>query len=139
MSLARAKVFAGSVIARGVFREFTRIGRQARIGNRAFISHNVQVGARAFIGHGANVNGNVTVGERAWIGPGATIANNMRIGPRGHVGLGSTIIRHVDEDARVLGAVAANSNQMLRFIAALEKDERLAAGDLRVRKDADVD
>jgi UDP-3-O-[3-hydroxymyristoyl] glucosamine N-acyltransferase len=119
---AGAKVFAGAIIARGVFREFTQIGRQARIGNRVFLSHNVHVGACAFVGHGAVVNGNVAIGDRAWIGPGANIANSLSIGKRAHVGLGSTVIRDVAPDGRVLGAIAVKSDRMLRFSSRLEKD-----------------
>jgi UDP-3-O-[3-hydroxymyristoyl] glucosamine N-acyltransferase len=119
---AEARIFAGAIIARGVFREFTQIGRQARIGNHAFVSHNVLVGARAFVGHGAVVNGNVSVGERAWVGPAATIANNVSIGQDAHVGLGSTVIRDVAAGARVIGAVAVRSERMLRFAAGLEKE-----------------
>ena len=116
------KVFAGAVIARGVFREFTQVGPQARIGNRAFVSHNVCVGARAFVGHGAVVNGNVKIGDGAWVGPGATVANSLSIGPDAHVGLGSTVVRDVKRGARVIGATAVRSDRMLRFTASLEKE-----------------
>jgi UDP-3-O-[3-hydroxymyristoyl] glucosamine N-acyltransferase len=116
------KIFAGAIIARGVFREFTHIGVQARIGNCAFLSHNVSIGTRAFIGHGAIVNGNVSIGDAAWIGPGAIIANNLAIGSYVHVGLGSTVIRDLKRDARVLGAVAVKTDRMLRFTVGLEKE-----------------
>ena len=116
------KVFAGAVIARGVFREFTHIGAQARVGNGAFVSHNVGIGTRAFVGHGAVVNGNVNIGDSAWIGPGAIVANNLTIGPDVHVGLGSAVIRDLERNARVIGAVAVKSDRMLRFTAGLEKE-----------------
>ncbi|HYO83619.1 MAG TPA: glycosyltransferase [Bryobacteraceae bacterium] len=120
---ADARVFAGAIIARGLFRELTSIGSQARIGNRAFVSHNVQVGSRSFVGHGAVVNGNVRIGEGAWVGPQASIANGLCIGANAHVGLGSTVIRDVERDARVLGAIAVRSDRMLRFAAGLEKHQ----------------
>jgi UDP-3-O-[3-hydroxymyristoyl] glucosamine N-acyltransferase len=118
---ADAKVFAGAILARGVFREFTVIGPHARIGNQAFVSHNVHVGCRSFVGHGAIVNGNVKIGDGAWIGPGAVIANNLGVGLNAHLGLGSVLIRDAEANARLIGAVAVRSERMLRFAAELDK------------------
>ena len=75
-----AQILANAVIARGVFRQFTEVGRNSRIGNGAFVSHNTMVGSNSFIGHGAVVNGNVRIGSNAWIGPGATLVHGIQIG-----------------------------------------------------------
>ncbi|HUS06719.1 MAG TPA: glycosyltransferase [Bryobacteraceae bacterium] len=117
---ADAKIFANAVLARGVFREFTRIGPQSRIGNGSFISHNVTVGCRAIIGHGAVVNGNCEIADNAWIGPNVTIANGVSIGRNAHVSLGATVLRDVKSDTRVMGAFATESRKMIRLITQIE-------------------
>ena len=117
---AGAKVFSNAVVARGLFREFTHVGREARIGNGAFVSHNVRLGSRAFVGHGAIVNGNVDVGDDAWIGPNSSIANSISIGSSAHVSIGATVIRSVDSHGRVLGSVAIDSRKMMRFSKRLD-------------------
>jgi UDP-3-O-[3-hydroxymyristoyl] glucosamine N-acyltransferase len=118
---ADSKIFANAVVARGVFRESTRIGPDARVGNAAFISHNVGVGARAFVGHGAVVNGYGQISDDAWVGPGATIASGILIGRGAHVSLGATVIRDIEPHERVIGSVAAQSRKMLRFMKQFEK------------------
>jgi UDP-3-O-[3-hydroxymyristoyl] glucosamine N-acyltransferase len=117
---ADAKIFSNAVIARGLFREFTHVGREARVGNMAFISHNVRVGARAFVGHGAIVNGNVEIGDDAWIGPNASVANSISIGSGAYVSIGATVIRSVKTQRRVLGSVAVESRKMIRFTKRLD-------------------
>lgn len=114
-----AEIFANAVIARGVFRQSTTIGEYARVGNGAFVSHNVQIGKRAFVGHNAVVNGNTVVGEDAWIGPNATIANLLRIGERATVTLGATVIESVAPGARVTGMIALPHRRLLRHIASI--------------------
>jgi UDP-3-O-[3-hydroxymyristoyl] glucosamine N-acyltransferase len=114
------EIFANAVIARAIFRQFTTIGRGSRIGNLAFVSHNVRIGPHCFVGHGSVINGNVTVGSDAWIGPGATISHCLVIGERAKVSLGAAVLRDVPPGQRVTGSVAVEHRKMLRHIAALE-------------------
>lgn len=107
-------VLPGAVIATGLFRHFTKIGDDARIGSQAFVSHGVVVGSASFIGHGCVINGNVVVGERAWVGPGVVVANNLHIGDRATVSLGSVVIREVPADAKVSGNFAEPHRALLR-------------------------
>lgn len=116
-----ARILANAVVARGLFRQNTVIGREVRVGNAAYVSHNVRIGRCTFIGHGSVVNGNVTVGEEAWIGPGATIVNGISIGDRASVSLGSTVIQAVPAGRRVSGGIALEHRRMLRMAAATKK------------------
>jgi UDP-3-O-[3-hydroxymyristoyl] glucosamine N-acyltransferase len=116
-----ARVFAGAVIARGVFRTTTVVGGRARVGNNAFVSHECRVGTGTHIGHGAVINGNVSIGDGCWIGPGAVIAHGLRVGDGARVSLGSTVIRDVAPDAHVTGAVAVEHWAMMRATASLER------------------
>jgi len=114
-------IFANAVIARGLFRQSTRIARGCRIGNGAFVSHNCVLGEEVFIGHGAVVNGNVRIGPSAWIGPGATIVHCIAIGEAAQVSLGATVVRDVQPAVRVTGSLAMEHRKMLRFMAAVDK------------------
>jgi UDP-3-O-[3-hydroxymyristoyl] glucosamine N-acyltransferase len=118
---AACHIFANAVIARGLFRQSTRIGAGCRVGNGAFVSHNSVLGDGAFVGHGAIVNGNVRVGANAWIGPGATIVDSIAIGEGAQISLGATVIRDVPAGKRVTGSVAMEHRKMLRLTINAEK------------------
>ena len=121
---ADCHVFANAVIARGLFRQSTRIGNGCRIGNRAFVSHNCVLEDEVFVGHGAVVNGNVRVGANAWIGPGSTIVHGISIGGAAEISLGATVIRDVQAGMRVTGSLAIDHRKMLRLMADAEKGRR---------------
>ena len=116
-----AQILANAVIARGVFRQFTEVGRNSRIGNGAFVSHNTTVGSNSFIGHGAVVNGNVSIGSNAWIRSGATLVHGIQIGDSAHVSFGSAVMRDVGPGERVIGSIALPQRKMLRMMAALDR------------------
>ena len=112
-----AIVFSNATVARGLFRQDTVLGIDSRVGNNAFISHNVQLGPRSVVGHGAQVNGNVEVGADVWIGPGATISNNLVIGDGARIDLGATVIGNVAAQSHVGGPPAIDRRVMLREVA----------------------
>lgn len=118
----RVRLLPGAVVATGLFRQYTTLSRDARVGSQAFISHGVQVGERAFVGHGAVLNGGVTVGRDAWIGPGAVIAQELDIGDEAFVSLGAAVIRNVPAKSHVSGGFAIPHRRQLRFLAGLESD-----------------
>ncbi len=103
--------------ARAFFRQPTTIGPSTRVGNGAFVSHNVRTGRRCKIGHGSVVNGYVTIGDDVWIGPGATLANSITIGDGAGISLGSAVIGDVAAGQRVTGNVAVDHRRFLRHIS----------------------
>jgi len=113
------EIFANAVIARAVFRQMTSLGEHSRIGNGAFVSHNVQVGKRCFVGHNSTINGNSIIGDDAWIGPHATISNLLHIGDRSRISLGAIVIRSVPGDTHVTGMTAIEHRRMLRHVASI--------------------
>jgi UDP-3-O-[3-hydroxymyristoyl] glucosamine N-acyltransferase len=113
------EIFANAVIARSVFRQMTTLGEHSRIGNGAFVSHNVQLGKRCFVGHNSTINGNTTVGDDVWIGPSATISNLLRIGDRSRISLGAVVIQSVPADGHVTGMTALEHRRMLRHVASI--------------------
>ena len=112
-------VLANAVLARAVYRQASRIGRDSRIGACAFVSHNVKLGQRCYVGHGAVVNGNVKVANDVWIGPSATIANNLQVGEGAYLSLGAVVISDVAAGARVSGNFAVDHKGLLRATAKL--------------------
>ncbi len=116
------QILQGAVIATGLFRNNTELGRDARIGAQSFLSHGVQVGERAFVGHGSVINGNVILGREAWIGPGAVIAQNLHVCDGASVSLGSVVIRHVKTRTQVSGNFAITHRRLLRHLASVESD-----------------
>ena len=113
------EVFANAVIARAVFRQMTTLGQHSRIGNGAFVSHNVQLGSRCFVGHNSTINGNTTVGDDVWIGPNATISNLLRVGDRSRISLGAVVIQSLPADTHVTGMTAIEHRRMLRHVASI--------------------
>jgi UDP-3-O-[3-hydroxymyristoyl] glucosamine N-acyltransferase len=100
------QIMSNAVIAPAVFRQSTTIASGSRIGNVAFISHNVRLGPRCFVGHGCVINGNVRVGRDVWVGPGAVLSNNITVGSQARIALGSTVIRDVAAGQRMMGYFA---------------------------------
>jgi UDP-3-O-[3-hydroxymyristoyl] glucosamine N-acyltransferase len=119
-----AIVFANATIARGLFRQNTIVGESCRIGNNAFVSHNVRLGHRTTVGHGAVVNGNVVVGDEVWIGPGASVANNLTIGNGVRIDLGAAVIGNVAPGEHVGGPPAIDHHTVLREVSTWRKRRR---------------
>jgi UDP-3-O-[3-hydroxymyristoyl] glucosamine N-acyltransferase len=114
-----AIVLSNSTIARGLFRQSTRIGARCRIGNNAFLSHNIIIGEESFIGHGAVVNGNAHIGRQCWIGPGTVVSNNIAIGDGTQVSLGSVVVRDLGAGVHVSGNFAVSHASFLRHVAGI--------------------
>ncbi len=114
-----AEIFSNATVARGLFRQTTRIGRETRIGNNAFVSHNVEIGPRSFVGHGAVINGHVRIGGEVWIGPGAVVTNSVSIGHCCRISLGSVVVGPLEAGAHVSGNFAVQHRRLLRHVASL--------------------
>jgi len=113
-------LLAHAVVARAVFHEATTVAAGSRVGNHAFISHNVAIGPRTFVGHGAVVNGNVVIGRDCWIGPGAVISHGVRVGAGARISLGATVVRNVEPGQQVSGNFAMEHRRFLRRLARQE-------------------
>ena len=116
-----AQVFANAVIARAVFRQFTTIGRNCRVGNLAFISHNADIGEATIVGHGSVINGNVRTGARVWLGPGCTLIHCITVGENARISAGATVIQDVPPGGHVTGNIAVEHRRFLRHIASISR------------------
>jgi UDP-3-O-[3-hydroxymyristoyl] glucosamine N-acyltransferase len=113
------EIFANAVIARALFRQMTTVGEHSRIGNGAFVSHNVQLGQRCFVGHNAAINGHTNVGDDTWIGPNATVSNLLSLGARSRISLGAVVIQSVPAGTHVTGMPAIEHRRMLRHVVSI--------------------
>lgn len=111
---SNVSVRANTVIARGLFEGETVLGEGTRVGNLAWISHQVEIGECTIIGHGARVNGFARIGAEAWIGPGAVISDRVSIGAGARVNLGAVVVRDVAPGVEVSGNFAEEHGRFLR-------------------------
>ena len=118
-------ILPGAVISTALFRDNTRVGREARIGAQVFLSHGVKVGERSFVGHGAVINGNVVIHNDVWVGPGCVVSQNLTVGSKAFVSLGSVVIRDVPAGQQVSGNFAIPHRQFLRHLAKIESRREL--------------
>ena len=112
---AGTTIMANAVVARAVFKQSTQIGADCRIGNGAFISHNVKVGPGSLVGHGAVIAGNCTIGERVTIGPSGVCLDRLSIGDGAFVTAGAVVARNVSDGERVTGNLAVSHSRFLHF------------------------
>jgi acetyltransferase-like isoleucine patch superfamily enzyme len=123
------------------------IGRRCKISSHTFICEGVTVEDDVFIGHGVmftndsypratNLDGKLqteadwkvekTVVKRgASIGTGATILPNVCIGEHAIVGAGSMVTKDVPANA----VIAGNPARVLRYLEAVQPDERVNTSD----------
>jgi UDP-3-O-[3-hydroxymyristoyl] glucosamine N-acyltransferase len=114
------EIFSNATVALGLFHQTTHLGRETRIGNNAFVSHNVEIGSQSFIGHGAVVNGHVRIGREVWIGPGAVVTNSVSIGDGCRVSLGSVVVSNLAAGEHVSGNFAVPHRRLLRHVASIK-------------------
>jgi UDP-3-O-[3-hydroxymyristoyl] glucosamine N-acyltransferase len=114
-----AHVGANSVVARGVWRRPTTIGRNAYVGNLANVGHNCLIGDGAMVLPGAVLCGTTIVEEGATISPGAVIANQKQIGQGAWVTLGAVVTQDVEAGSRVSGNFAIEHGKLLKHVKRL--------------------
>jgi len=115
----RVHILANAVIASALFHQSTQICSDVRIGNCAFVSHNVRIGKGSYIGHGAVVNGNANIGNEVWIGPGASLVHSIRVGDGAHIAIGSVVIGNVEPGQKVAGNFAIEHRALLKHLASI--------------------
>ncbi|KZE77879.1 hypothetical protein AV654_20100 [Paenibacillus elgii] len=93
-------------IDKGLFGEFTVIGKETKIDNLVHIAHSVVVGENCTIAAGTAIAGVVTVGNNTWLGINCSINQLLNIGEYSLVGTGSVIIKSVSPHEKVFGSPA---------------------------------
>lgn len=93
-------------VDRGLFGEWTSIGKGARFDNLVQVAHSAMVGEESAITACAEISGSATVGNRVWLGPNSSVIHGRRIGDDALIGIGSVIVRDIPPQAVAYGVPA---------------------------------
>jgi acetyltransferase-like isoleucine patch superfamily enzyme len=93
-------------IDRGLFGEWTWIGKGAHFDNLIQVAHSALVGEDAAITACAEISGSATIGDRVWLGPNSSVIHGRRIGNDALIGIGSVIVRDIPPYAVAYGVPA---------------------------------
>lgn len=107
-------ILAGAVIAKSLYRTFTRIGDYSQIGILTNIGHGVRIGARCVISGNCVITGRVDVGDGAWMGVSASVAPGLHIGAGVQIKMGSVVVQNVAPGQVVSGNFAMPHSMNMR-------------------------
>ncbi|CAB3664961.1 DapH/DapD/GlmU-related protein [Achromobacter aegrifaciens] len=111
------QILAGVVIAKSLFRRFTRIGKHGQVGIMTNIGHGAQVGDECVVSGNSVVAGRSHLGNRVWVGTSASIAQGLTIGEGAQIKMGAVVVADVPAGATVSGNFAVNHRiNMARYI-----------------------
>jgi UDP-3-O-[3-hydroxymyristoyl] glucosamine N-acyltransferase len=97
---------ASTCVDRGLFGDFTTIGRRTQVDNLVHVAHSVRIGQDTTVVACAEISGSVSVGDGVWVGPGTTTLNGLTLGDHCFTGLGAVVVRDVPPHALVFGSPA---------------------------------
>lgn len=115
----RVEILHNSAVARGVFRDLTRIGHETKIDNLVHVAHNAVIGAGCRLAAAAVICGSATIGNEVWIGPNATVSHGVVVGDGAYVCLGAVVVTDVPAGRKVSGNFAVEHGKNLRQWARL--------------------
>lgn len=107
-------VLSNAVIAKSLYRSFTKIGNYSQIGILASVGHGVSIGERCIIAGNSVIAGRVTIGNNVVLGASSSIAQGIKIGNNAQTKLGSVVIKDVKESEIVSGNFASSHAQNLK-------------------------
>lgn len=101
-----AVILAGAVVAKSLYRRYTRIGDYCQIGIMANIGHGVSLGDRCVISGNCVVAGRTVLEDGVWMGVSASVAPGLRIGAGAQIKMGSVVVGDVAAGQVVSGNFA---------------------------------
>lgn len=119
-----SQVLAGAVIAKSLFRSFTRIGKHCQIGILANVGHGVSIGDNCVISGNTVVAGRVKIGNNVWVGASASIAQGLEVGEGVQIKMGSVVIGNVVAGAVVSGNFAVSHSASMRSFFRIKSYEK---------------
>jgi UDP-3-O-[3-hydroxymyristoyl] glucosamine N-acyltransferase len=99
-------VLAGAVIAKSLYRTFTRIGDYSQVGIMANVGHGVTTGEYCVISSNVVIAGHTRLGNRVWISASSSVAHGLAIGDDVEIKMGSVVVRDVEAKAVMSGNFA---------------------------------
>ncbi len=103
-----SKVLANSVVARGLFPEWTEIGENTFIALLVTVGHQSKIGSFCQVSSNVVVGGSSIIEDRVTVGPSATISSSVTIGSEAKIKLGSVVITDIEPGKEVSGNFAGN-------------------------------
>jgi UDP-3-O-[3-hydroxymyristoyl] glucosamine N-acyltransferase len=101
-----SQVGSCTCIDKGLFGEFTVVGRRTLIDNLVHFAHAASAGEDCSIIACAEISGSVTIENGVWVGPNASINQQVRVGAHAYIGTGSVVTRDLPAHALAYGAPA---------------------------------
>ena len=114
-------ILAGAVIAKSLYRSFTRIGDYSQIGILTNIGHGVRIGKRCVISGNCVVTGRTELGDNVWMGVSASVAPGLKIGAGAQIKMGSTVVRNLPPGQVVSGNFALPHNLNMKHYLELTR------------------
>ena len=108
------QVLAGAVIAKSLFRAFTRIGDHCQIGIMTNIGHGASIGEGSVISGSTVIAGRTKVGRNVWVGTAASVSQGLDIGDGAQIKMGSVVIGNVAAGQAVSGNFAVSHKANMR-------------------------
>ncbi len=94
---------SGNCIDKGMFGDFTFIGREALMDNLVYVAHSCFISPRSKLGACVAISGYVVIEENVWLGPNTAVTNHITIGAHSFVGIGSNIVRSLPPHSLAYG------------------------------------
>ncbi|MBY0547237.1 MAG: hypothetical protein K2W95_08075 [Candidatus Obscuribacterales bacterium] len=100
------EVASSSCIDKGLFGEFTFIGRETKIDNLVHVAHAVQIENGCSLTAGSQVAGSAHLCEGVWLGPHTSVVQHLTLGKYSYTGTGSAIVKDLPQYTWASGSPA---------------------------------
>ena len=100
------EVGSSTCIDRGLFGEFTYLGRDTKVDNLVYVAHSVTMGERVCLVACSAVSGTATLEDGVWLGPNASVNQRLTLGAHSYVGTASVVTRNLERHSLAFGAPA---------------------------------
>ena len=100
------EIGSSTCVDRGLFGEFTYLGRDTKVDNLVHVAHSVITGTRVCLVACSEISGTVTIEDGVWVGPNASVNQLLRLGAHSYIGTASVVTRNLERHSLVYGAPA---------------------------------
>lgn len=87
------EVASSTCIDKGLFGEFTYVGRETKIDNLVHVAHAVQIDQGCSVTAGSQIAGSAHLCEGVWLGPHTSVVQHLTLGKYSYTGTGSAIVK----------------------------------------------
>jgi UDP-3-O-[3-hydroxymyristoyl] glucosamine N-acyltransferase len=98
------EIGANVCVDKGLFGEYTIIGKNTKLDNQIHISHSVVLGENCTVTAGTIIAGCTNIGDNVWIAPNCTINQLLDIGSNVFIGSGTVVTSSLPDHVQAFGA-----------------------------------